>query len=103
MSNENFSEKIQFNPSAFKHGFSEEDILKAIELKIYEGPVEGFENKMAAMTDEEADALDELMTHTDLKLGPNGTGFFSNRGCQILAIDEDTARILNAQSIVSRQ
>jgi len=58
---------------------------------------------MAMMTDEEADALDELMTRTDLKLGPNGTGFFSNKGYQIIALDEDTARILNAQSIATHR
>ena len=58
---------------------------------------------MAMMTDEEADALDELMTRSDLVLGPNGTGFFSNKGYQMVAIDEDTARILNAQSIATRR
>jgi hypothetical protein len=58
---------------------------------------------MARMTDEEADVLDELMTNAELKLGPNGTGFFSNKGCQIIALDEDTASILNAQSIATRR
>jgi hypothetical protein len=58
---------------------------------------------MAMMTDEEADALDELMTHTDLKLGPNGTGFFSKKGYQMVALDEDTARILNAKSIATHR
>jgi hypothetical protein len=58
---------------------------------------------MAMMTDEEADALDELMTRTDLTLGPNGTGFFSSKGYQMIALDEDTARILNAQSIATRR
>ena len=58
---------------------------------------------MAHMTDEEADALDELLTRTTPKLGPNGTGFFSSKGCQMIALDEDTARILNARSIATRQ
>ena len=58
---------------------------------------------MAMMTDEEAEALDKLMTHADLKLGPNGTGFFSKKGYQMIALDEDTARILNAQSIATRR
>ena len=44
---QNIAEKIHFNPSAFKHGFTQADILKAVESKIYEGPVEGFENKYA--------------------------------------------------------
>ena len=58
---------------------------------------------MAMMTDKEADALDVLMTRTDLKLGPNRTGFFSNKGYQMIALDEETARILNAQSIATNQ
>ena len=58
---------------------------------------------MAHMTDEEADALDELLTKTTPRLGPNGTGFFSSKGYQMIALDEDTARILNAQSIATRQ
>ena len=44
---QNTTDKIYYNPSAFKHGFTEADVLKAIESKIYEGPVEGFENKYA--------------------------------------------------------
>jgi len=58
---------------------------------------------MAMMTDEEADALDELMTRADLKLGPNGVGFFSNKGHQVITLDEDTSRILNAQSIATHR
>ena len=56
---------------------------------------------MAMMTNEEADTLDELMTNADLKPGPNGAGFFSNRGYQVIALDEETSRILNAQSIAT--
>jgi hypothetical protein len=41
------TDKIMFNPSAFKHGFTEADILKAIETKIYEGSVADYENKYA--------------------------------------------------------
>jgi hypothetical protein len=58
---------------------------------------------MARMTDEEADALDELLTRTTPKLGPNGTGFFSSKGYQMIALDEDTARILNAKSIATHR
>jgi len=58
---------------------------------------------MAIMTDEEADALDELMTHADLKLGLNGTGFFSNKGYQVIVLDEETSRILNAQAIATHR
>ena len=58
---------------------------------------------MAMMTDDEADALDEEMTRADLKLGPNGIGFFSSKGYQVIALDEDTSRILNAQSIATHR
>ena len=58
---------------------------------------------MAIMTNEEADALDEIMTNADLKLGPNGTGFFSERGYQVITLDEETSRILNAQSIATHR
>jgi hypothetical protein len=57
---------------------------------------------MAYMTDEEADALDEELTRTIPELGPNGVGFFSGKGCQMIALDETTARILNAQAIARR-
>jgi hypothetical protein len=39
--------KILFIPSAFKHGFTRADIYKAIETKIYEGPLENQDNKYA--------------------------------------------------------
>jgi hypothetical protein len=58
---------------------------------------------MADMTDEEYDALDELLTRTVPKLGPNGTGFFSSKGFQMIAVDEPTARYLNAKSLATRQ
>ena len=58
---------------------------------------------MHDMTDEEYDALDERLTSTVPTLGPNGTGFFSSRGFQIIGIDENTAKILNAKAIAARQ
>jgi hypothetical protein len=58
---------------------------------------------MAQMTEEEADALDELLTCTTPKLGPNGTGFFSRKGMSIVPLDEATARILNAEAMAVRQ
>jgi hypothetical protein len=35
------------------------------------------EKSMPRMTEEEGEALDELLTRTTPKLGPNGTGFFA--------------------------
>jgi hypothetical protein len=37
--------RVEFNPAAFKHDISEADILRAIDMFIYEDPLEEFENK----------------------------------------------------------
>jgi predicted phosphoribosyltransferase len=55
------------------------------------------------MTDEEADALDEELTRTIPELGPNGEGFFSGKGRQIIVVDEGTARILNAKALATHR
>ncbi|MCL2008564.1 MAG: ribbon-helix-helix domain-containing protein [Treponema sp.] len=56
---------------------------------------------MPDMTDEEYDALDERLTRTVPTLGPNGTGFFSRKGFQVVGLDEETAKILNAKAVSS--
>jgi len=58
---------------------------------------------MAYMTDEEADALDEELTRIVPELGSNGEGFFSGKGYQMIALDKDTARILNARALSLRR
>ena len=58
---------------------------------------------MRDMTDEEYNALDERLTNTIPTLGPNGTGFFSRKGFQVVSLDENSAKILNAKAIASRQ
>ena len=58
---------------------------------------------MRDMTDEEYEALDDRLTNTVPTLGPNGTGFFSRKGFQVVGLDESTAKILNAKAIASRQ
>ena len=58
---------------------------------------------MRDMTEEEYDALDERLTKTVPTLGPNGVGFFSRKGFQVVGLDEDTAKILNAKAIASRK
>jgi hypothetical protein len=58
---------------------------------------------MRDMTDEEYAALDKRLTDTVPTLGPNGTGFFSRKGFQIVGLDEKTAQILNAKAIASRK
>jgi len=40
-------DRVLFNPSAFKHSETEADIYRAIETKIYEGRMKGYDNKFA--------------------------------------------------------
>ena len=58
---------------------------------------------MRDMTDEEYAALDKRLTDTVPTLGPNGTGFFSRKGFQVIGLDEKTAQLLNAKAIASRK
>jgi shikimate kinase len=53
---------------------------------------------MAEMTEEEADALDELWTKTTPKIKKGGGGFFTERRSRMLLLDEATANILNARA-----
>ena len=50
------------------------------------------------MTDEEYDALDEELTRTVPKLGPNGTGFFSQREMYHLGFSNITINYLLAKA-----
>jgi hypothetical protein len=43
------------------------------------------------MTDEEADALDEFVTNNEITLGPEGSGWLSQREARILGMDEFAA------------
>ena len=58
---------------------------------------------MRDMTEEEYAELDKRLTDTVPTLGPNGTGFFSRKGCQVVCLDEATAKILTAKAIAARQ
>ena len=40
---------VEFNESAFRHGFSKEDILHAFKSKIRAGAIEGFPEKYAVI------------------------------------------------------
>jgi hypothetical protein len=53
---------------------------------------------MAEMTEEEADALDELWTKTTPKIRKGGGGFFTERRARMLLLDEETVRILDARA-----
>ena len=58
---------------------------------------------MRDMTDEEYDALDERLTKNPPEIDTMGVGFFSRKGLQVIGLDENTAKILNAKAIASRQ
>ena len=53
---------------------------------------------MAEMTEEEADALDELWTKTTPKIRKGEGGFFTERHARMLLLDEATVRILDARA-----
>jgi len=58
---------------------------------------------MRDMTDEEYDALDERLTKTVPTLGHTRTGFFSRKSSHVVCLDDNTAKILTAKALASRQ
>ena len=53
---------------------------------------------MAEMTEEEADALDELWTKTTPQIRKGGGGFFTERRARMLLLDEATVHLLDARA-----
>ena len=53
---------------------------------------------MAEMTEEEADALDELWTKTTPKIKKGKGGFFTERCARMLLLDEATVHIIDARA-----
>jgi hypothetical protein len=45
---------------------------------------------MARMTEEEAWALDEFVTNNEITLGPNGSGWLSQREARLFGLDDIT-------------
>ena len=58
---------------------------------------------MAEMTEEEADALDELLTKTTPKIRKGEGGFFTERRASMLLLDEATVHILDARAKAMHQ
>ena len=56
---------------------------------------------MARMTDEEADALDELLTRTTPKIDVSKPGFLTRKGFTMVSLDPVTAAYLQAKTAVS--
>ena len=53
---------------------------------------------MARITEEEAWALDDLVTHSDITLGPNGSDWLSQREGRLLGIDDVSAAWLRVKA-----
>ena len=53
------------------------------------------------MTDKEADALDELWTHTTPEIDTSKPGFITRNGFTMISIDPVTAAYLQAKTTVS--
>ena len=62
---------------------------------------------MAIMTEEEADALDELLTRTTPKVNPNVRGITAQKearkGFRMVSIDEFSAEYLTSKALATRQ
>jgi hypothetical protein len=58
---------------------------------------------MAEMTEEEANALDELWTKTTPKIKKGKGGFFTERRARMLLLDEKTVHILDARAKAMNQ
>jgi hypothetical protein len=62
---------------------------------------------MPRLTEEEAWALDDYVTGSDIELGPDGTGFLSQREARLkeyeLGLDKGTITWLHAKAEASNQ
>ena len=58
---------------------------------------------MARMTDEEADTLDELWTHTTPEIDTSKPGFLTRKGFAMVSLDPVTVTYLQAKAIISHQ
>ena len=55
------------------------------------------------MTDEEYDALDEEMTRTVPKMGPNGTDWLSQREMRLMGLSNLTVNYLMTKAMADRK
>jgi len=55
------------------------------------------------MTEEECNALDELLTKTTPKVGANGTGFVSKRNAKLFGLDELSVNYLFTKSLATHK
>ena len=58
---------------------------------------------MAMMTEEEADALDELLTRTTPAVNPAVKGITARKGFKMMAVDDFSAEYITAKAFATRQ
>jgi hypothetical protein len=58
---------------------------------------------MAIMTEEEADALDELLTSTTPKVNPAIRGITAHKGFKMMLVDDYSAEYITSKAIATRQ
>ena len=58
---------------------------------------------MAVMTEEEADALDELLTRTTPKVNPAVKGITARKGFKMIMLDDFSADYITSKALATRQ
>ncbi|GHV77631.1 hypothetical protein AGMMS49942_24520 [Spirochaetia bacterium] len=58
---------------------------------------------MAAMTEEEADALDELLTRTTPNVNPAIRGITARKGFKMVPVDDFSVEYITAKALATRQ
>jgi hypothetical protein len=58
---------------------------------------------MARMTEEEAWALDDFVTNNEITLGPNGSGWLSQREMRILGLQNATVNYLLSKAMADHK
>jgi hypothetical protein len=58
---------------------------------------------MAVMTEEEADALDELLTRTTPKVNPSIRGITARKGFKMMLVDDFSAEYITSKALATRQ
>jgi hypothetical protein len=59
--------------------------------------------KGVVMTEEEADALDELLTRTTPKVNPAVRGITAQKGFKMIPVDDFSAEYITAKALATRQ
>ena len=58
---------------------------------------------MAIMTEDEADALDELLTRTTPKVNPAIRGITARKGFKMITVDDFSADYITSKALATRQ